>query len=206
MKHRVIIKVLLWALGLVFLGYHSVYFRKLSKVQAAATPSTLNLDVLAQRLLIEVQQVEAMPIGELLTSRNEDFNGLMSEGRRLGVGPSRYFLVEGRGTIINVQEEDLLLALAGGDTVLIATDFIFGSVVRDASGLVSISDYASTMDFNNLSVKINERILKEIIAPFTTAAKVERRVQFKGATRLKTNGSQHGKLRVIPVQLQLYLE
>jgi hypothetical protein len=54
----------------------------------------------------------------------------------LGIGNLRYFLVKGKGTIISVNEDDVSVLLqpdTARQTITLATEYIFGNAVRDAT-------------------------------------------------------------------------
>ncbi|MEZ5073077.1 MAG: DUF2291 family protein [Bacteroidales bacterium] len=85
-------------------------------------------------------------------------------GKQLGISQSWYYLVRGQ-TVEEVGEEDFRVWHRQPDTAQVATDFIFGNAVRDASGLVSIDDFVNTTDFNNVSIALNRRVSDEVVAP-----------------------------------------
>jgi predicted lipoprotein len=80
-------------------------------------------------------------------------------GHALGIGNIRYFLVKGEGQVTSINENDVIV-LAKADSnqksIRIATEFVFGNAIRDASGRIDINEFANTMDFNNVSEEIKK--------------------------------------------------
>ena len=55
----------------------------------------------------------------------------------------------------------------------IATEFIFGNAVRDATGLININEFKNTMDFNNVSAELNRIIREKVLPQFKPVIKRE---------------------------------
>ena len=68
---------------------------------------------------------------------------------------------------------------------------------------MSISDYANTMDFNNISVEMNKLVRQDVILPMLDQIKLGSEVTFKGATKINVKEPSLKDLRVIPVQLKI---
>lgn len=193
------------AIGL--LAYNSVYFKPLHEVKASADEKKFNVEAFSKDLMDhKMPSVAAINIDIFFNRLKNDFERLMEEqGRQLGVSDQRYFMVEGKGVIITVEEENMLIQIGEEKEIelRIATDFIFGNTLRDASGLVSISDYANTMDFNNISVEMNKLVRQDIILPMLDQVQPGSKVIFKGATKINIKEPSLKDLRVIPVQLKI---
>jgi len=190
---------------LVLVGYNSVYFKPLDEVKKASTekefsPTDFAKDLM-QNQIGKVEAIDVLTFFPQLTSSFDSFN--KEYGRELGVSNYRYFMLKGEGRVTNIGEENVSLSLSGLDdqNILLATDFIFGNTLRDASGLVSISDYANTMDFNNISVEMNRIVKEEIVPPFALNVAEGEIVTFKGAIRLNVVEKKWENLRVIPISL-----
>ena len=189
------------------LAYNSVYFKPLHEVKASADEKKFNVIAFSKDLMDhKMASVPAINIDDFFNRLKNDFDQLMEEqGRQLGVSDQRYFMVEGKGLIITVEEENMLIQVGEEEEqeLRIATDFIFGNTLRDASGLVSISDYANTMDFNNISVEMNKLVKQNVILPILDQIKLGSEVIFKGATQINIKEPSLKDLRVIPVQLKI---
>lgn len=124
----------------------------------------------------------------------------------LGISNTHYFLVQGKGVITSVNEEAVTVAIQ--DTIMadIATVFIFGNTVREASGLVDISDFANMMDFNQVSVHLNRRIREELANPLRNQAQEGMAIHFTGATEINRLAELPPKLFIVPIHYQLHYE
>lgn len=124
------------------------------------------------------------------------------EAQALGIGNIGYFKVKGEGTVLSVNENNVLLQV-GGQPVEIETEFIFGNAVRDASGLVQVNDYDETSDFNRISESINDKIREEVIPDFRAKVEQGNKVLFKGAIELNRAHLDLSQPEVIPVFIQI---
>jgi predicted lipoprotein len=189
------------------LAYNSVYFKPLDEVKASAEEKKFILISFVDDLMdSRMEKVRAISALEFYNRIASDFDELMgSEGKKLGVSNLRYFMIEGEGIVVAIEEENVVLKLDGvpNDSLRIATDFIFGSTLRDASGLVSISDYASTMDFNNISVEINKQVRQKIVAPFIKEVNEGSKVAFVAAAAIDITTPVVKDLRMIPSKLEI---
>ncbi len=199
-----------WGIGillLVFTLYNSVYFKPLDEFKAAADNQKFSPESFARDLMQnKVPAVKAFQAVEFYNRLQNDFDAFVEQnGKELGVSNYRYFMLSGEGEVIEVGEENVTVNLLGleNTTMCIATDFIFGNTLRDASGLVSISDYANTMDFNNISVEMNRIVINEVIPPFVEQVAIGQMLSFKGALKVNIEERNWDDLRLIPVELTI---
>ncbi len=197
---------ILFVIVIGFLLYNSVYFETLSEKKATVTEEVFDAASFAKDIMDnKIDEPQAITIVDFLNAAEGNFDILMeSEGKRLGVSNERYFMLEGEGAILEIEEDDIILQIEDKATtkIKIATGFIYGNTLRDASGLVSISDYANTMDFNNISIEMNKQVRDKILPPFIEKMKVGSHVKFKGALKIHITNFD-GNLRIIPVRLTL---
>jgi predicted lipoprotein len=204
------IKYALALLVMLVVGYHSVYFRKLSEVKAAAAGGKFDAAAYAHTFWEEQLTpalAQATDLGQLLAllQTNKD-SAFKNHSHALGIGNLRYFLVKGEGKITALNENDLSLALppaAPGTAITLATEFVYGNAVRDALGLLDINDFSNTMDMNNVSAEINKKIRTDVLPPFLAKAREGSVVQFTGAIELNQQHLRLNKIEVIPVSLQV---
>jgi predicted lipoprotein len=123
------------------------------------------------------------------------------KGQALGIGNIGYFKVQDEGTVLSVNENNVLLQV-GNEVVEIETEFIFGNAVRDASGLIRVNDYDETADFNSISESINDKIRKEVVPDFRAKVEKGNKVKFKGALELNKAHLDLSQLEIIPVSIQ----
>jgi predicted lipoprotein len=196
--------VLLILLGVV--AYNSVYFKKLDDVKASSG-STSKFDPVAYAQTYWNSKL--LPA----TSTATDFSTLIAllktdkekavetYSHALGIGNIRYFLVKGEGKLTAIGDNDVTVSLPSGETVNLATEYIFGNAVRDASGLIKITEFDNTMDLNNVSAELNAIIRKKVVPPFRASAKVGSTVKFVGAIELNREHLHLDDVEVIPISV-----
>lgn len=161
-----IIKSNLILIILLVLGYHSVFFKKLSTIAENRSP-TFDFNSLADSLYYNGILTNTSPaeLATLLDAVTADADAaFLSYGNRLGIGNSAYFLIKLSGQVIDLSEHGIQLRTKDNLTVFIDTKFIFGNAIRDASGLVKLTDFKTNADFNKLSEALNT-IVREIAIP-----------------------------------------
>ncbi len=75
-------------------------------------------------------------------------------GRRVGVSRTTYYFLRGAGDVLNVDDKGVTVALSADEPspdVLLATGRIFDNTVRDATGLLTSSDFPNSQHFNDLA-------------------------------------------------------
>jgi len=203
-----LVKYIIAIIVVVIIGYNSVYFKKLDEVKASLTAKQFNAAAYAQtfwtdKLLpnldkaIDITQLTGM----LSTDHAKTFD---TYSHALGIGNLRYFLVKGKGTITSINEDDISVLLqtdTSKQTIIIATEFIFGNAVRDATGLININEFNNTMDFNNVSAEVNKIIREKVLPPFKQKAKKGDAIEFTGAIELNKEHLDVSKIEVIPVSI-----
>ncbi|MBX2813433.1 MAG: DUF2291 domain-containing protein [Myxococcales bacterium] len=155
------------------------------------------------RLLGAVEQ--AIDIVELKTALQEDSAATVERlGHRLGLGSlTAYFLVRGLGVVTSVEDGIVGIALQDGgrSEVVIDTGPVFGNAIREASGLLNISEFANGQDFNALSSELNRRV-EEMVLPRLANIGVGRTVRFAGAVELPDISEVPVALRLVPVVIE----
>lgn len=208
MKKR--IKPLLTIAVILLVAYNSVYFKKLSEVKDLNTAERFDAVAYAKKYLQKQlpsalkKAVDINSLTALLQANPKE--ALEKYSHALGIGNIRYFLVKGQGEILKI-EEDAATVLVKKDTsaqvVTIATEYVFGNAIRDASGLININEFNNTMDFNNVSAEINKTIRSEVLPPFKAKAKKGDTIIFTGAIELNQAHLKFEKMEVVPIELKV---
>jgi len=204
-------KLLKYGIGIIavlLLAYKSVYIKKLSDVKASS--SSFDAKAYARnyfnnKLLPSINN--AVEINQLITLLEKDKDQTFEKySHALGIGNIRYFLVKGEGNIISVNENDVSVSTSADSSQInlrIATEFVFGNAIRDASGKIDINEFSNTMDFNNVSAEINKIVRAEILPPFKAHVKKGDRIQFAGAVELNEEHLNISDIEVVPIQLKI---
>jgi len=202
------IKYIISLIVIVVVAYNSVYFKKLDEVKAARSAKDFNADAYAQTFwsnklipnlnkAIDLNQLTAL----LSNDAEKTFN---TYSHALGIGNLRYFLVKGKGTITSINEDDIAVSLdSSKQSITVATEYIFGNAVRDATGLININEFNNTMDFNNISAELNKIIREKVLPPFKQQAKKGDRIAFTGAIELNKEHLDLSNIEVMPVRIMI---
>jgi len=139
-------------------------------------------------------------IEELETNKQKVFENY---GRKLGISKTWYFMAKGEGIVDSVEEEFLLLNMGDHIQIQLATSFIFGNAVRDASGVADIDDFVNMTDFNNVSVALNKLVKNEVVSELKNSAKPGMKIEFAGAFEMNEEKVNTNSIRVIPVSVKM---
>jgi predicted lipoprotein len=200
------IKYIVSFLTLLLVAYNSVYFRKLDEVKASLTAKEFNAAQYAQTFWTSKLQPnlnKAVDIARLTALLKADADkAFTTYSHALGIGNLRYFLVKGKGTITSVNEDDISVLLrpdTSRQTIILATEYIFGNAVRDATGLININEFNNTMDFNNVSSELNKIIREKVLPSLKQKAQKGNEIEFTGAIELNKEHLDLSDIEVIPV-------
>ena len=205
-----LVKYIAVIIALIVVFYNSVYFKKLDEVKASVSAKEFNATSYAQtfwngKLIPNLNK--AIEISRLTSMLASDPEKTFDEySHALGIGNLRYFLVQGKGETVSVNENDVSLLVksdSAQQAIKIATEYIFGNAVRDASGLININEFNNTMDFNNVSAEINKIIRAKVLPPFKATVKKGNIVEFVGAIELNKEHLNLSPIEVIPVEIKL---
>ncbi|OBY61234.1 hypothetical protein LPB301_17350 [Polaribacter reichenbachii] len=186
--------------------YNSIYIKSLEEKLAEGT--VIEFD--AKSYVDGIWTLNLLPTFSTATNLNNFLNQLKQnptatfekESKSLGIGNIGYFKVKGEGTVLQVNENNVIIQ-SEDLKVEIETEFIFGNVIRDASGLFKINDYKETSDFNSISESINGRIRNDIIPSFKNKVQKGDVVTFSGAIELNKVHLDLNNLEIIPITLEI---
>lgn len=198
-----------YIIGLVVSGivlYNSIYIQpldiKLAEDKEIEFDAKLFVDTFWSNELLGAYN-SAADLTQLLSQLSQDPDlTFENEAQALGIGNIGYFRVEGEGTVLRVNENDVWVQVEN-QTIEIETEFIYGNAIRDASGLIQLNDYNKTSDFNSISEAINDKIRKEVVPTFKDQVLVGNKVQFKGALELNKAHLDLSQPEIMPLFLQL---
>ncbi len=208
--------------------YFSIYIEDLEEVRARQRAVIFNAAEYARDFwdnqlfgLFE----KAVDVEKMIKLFNTDMATAVKEyGKAPGVSSVYAYLLKGQGDILSITEEGLQVSVRepqmNPDIFIETGSYIPGNAVRDASGLIDVSDFTDTMKFNEISAEINKIIVKEVIKPFLEESPVVGgKVVFWGATQVARDAAEEtpfgqvvgdgaeGKefrfVRVVPIRLEL---
>lgn len=197
------IKYTLIAATFLFVGYNSIEIKPLNEVKKAG--QKFDAAAYAREYLIKIKQSgdnKAVEIRELVSMLELDKIKTFDQlSYAVSIGNIRHFLVKGEGIVSKINEDDIVL-IVKDKTVHIATEFIYGSSIRDCAGLFDIKKFTNNADMNNISAEINKIIRTEIVPPFKQKVKVGDSVQFMGALEMNQEYPQLDNFEILPIELK----
>lgn len=196
-----------YILGLLIvltLGYNSVYFKKL-RVVKASTKENFDFKAYADSIyykgILKSKKISLSDLTSLMQSNPE--TTFEKYGNRLGIGNSAYFMIQSTGKIIDIKDGLYTIADEKNGIVYIDTKYIFGNAIRDASGLVKLTDFKTNAQFNKVSESLNDIIRNDVIPKEISKVKVGDSISFSGAIKLSKKQNLQEKISVIPSQIKL---
>jgi hypothetical protein len=206
---RKVIKYVLLLVVIALVGYKSVYLKKLSrmgtggveKFNAIAFTDKLWKEQLPAKLdsAIELSTL----IGNIQSSPREAFQKYTYA---VAIGNYRYSLVKFKGNAAIINEDDIVMQVKHGDSLLVldlATEFIYGNAIRDASNLIDIRDFTNATDLNNISEELNKKVKMEVIPAFRKQVKQGDLLEVTGAVKFNKAHIDFHNLEILPVRLKV---
>jgi len=189
----------------LFVAYNSVYFKKLSDVNA--TGNTFNAAAYSQNYLENdlLKSLNHIPSTDTIltfikANPNDAFN---KYSHALDIGNIKYFMTKGSGTVIAIDESDIYLKTTGNQNIKIATEYVFGNALRDAPGTININDFTNTADLNNISAEVDKMVRDSILPPFKKQVKKGDQIEYAGAFELNQQHLNTDSLEIIPFYLKI---
>tara|TARA_R110002050_G_scaffold53118_2_gene120847 strand:- start:92507 stop:93130 length:624 start_codon:yes stop_codon:yes gene_type:complete len=202
-----IIKYIILAVIVIVSLYNAVYFESLDKVKKGQNALVFNAKEYASAFMSnKIELLPAINANEFLIEAAKDVKSYAEQnGKKLGISNDYNFILEGNVTVVFIKEENVIVELNENkeQKIKIATDFIFGNAIRDGSALADIGTFQNTMDFNNISVELNNIVRETIVPPFVKTVKEGDTIYFKGATKINVKKPNLNELKVIPLILKL---
>ena len=192
-------------LGILFLGYHSVYFEKLSD-RDNAVDTRFDFQAFADSLYYNgiTKSEHVIELSHLIREiQNNTEQTFEDHGNRLGIGTSAYFMTQCEGPITKIAEDHLLMQVDGSLEVVINTRYIFGNALRDASQLVALTDFKTNADFNKVSESLNALIRQEVLPPIVENLAVGDVVEVMGAIKLSRKNLRDPSLIITPATINV---
>ena len=188
---------------LLILGYNSVYFRKLSEVRSQKK-SSFDFKTFADSLYYQgiLKNNNAVGLSQLLASvQSNPDSAFKVYGNRLGIGNSAYFMIKGEGKVIEKQAGGLKVSTNDNTIFFVDTKYIFGNAIRDASGLVKLTDFKTNADFNKVSEALNTIIRERAIPDDLKNVSAGDKIIVSGATKLSKSADKAQMLNILPIKI-----
>jgi predicted lipoprotein len=143
----------------------------------------------------------------VLTAMDDDRQAALNKfGRKSGVGRTTLLVIQGIGSIVNVDAKSVGVSLTGDKTkidVVLRAGLLFGNSVRDATGLLDSSDFENSQQYNDISAELNRHIELRVIPILKREAVVGRQVQFVGCADVPDKADTVRPLTLIPLVVSI---
>ena len=206
-------KYLKYLVILIVVGFvltNAVYIKKLSEVQAATLTKKFDAESYAHTFWAEklipslnkAIEIDTL-VARLKKQPEKTFNAY---SHALGIGNLKYFLVKGNGKVLSVGENSvtvLVNSATAKNVIEIATEYVYGNAIRDASGIISMNEFDNTMNFNEVSAGINKIVRTKVLPDFIATVKQGATVQFAGAIELNKKHLSLKEIEVVPIALKI---
>ncbi|MHC4437383.1 MAG: DUF2291 family protein, partial [Planctomycetota bacterium] len=146
-------KYIVAAVIIAFLVYHSIYFQNMEDIKEKQRTEMFNAAEYARDFwnnqLFSILD-KAVDAKELIVLFNTNMNEAVRRyGKAPGVSSIYAYLIKGNGKILTIAEDFLEVSIrepqTNPDVNITLGLYIPGNAVRDASGLIDVSDFSDTM-------------------------------------------------------------
>lgn len=204
-----IIKYGLLAIVIGLLAYKSVFIVKLSELQTVE-PKPFDAPGFVQKLwadqlparLDSALTLDALQAA-LKANPTQTFDNYLNS---MSIGNVRYGLVKVTGKVLSVSDDNVVVLTGSKDkqhTVTLATEYVYGNAIRDASRLVNIKDFVNTSDLNKISEELNKTVRTKVLPTFKGTVQKADSVSCTGAIELNQAHYSLDDLEIIPVQCKI---
>ena len=204
-----IIKYTLLLLVTGWVGFKSVYIKKLSEVNKIADdkfdPIAFSKKLWDEKLPAKLDS--AVSLATLIeTLKTNPAEAFARYSNMMGIGNYRYSMVKLTGTAAEINEDEILVQTHYGDSsinIILATEYVYGNAIRDASGLLDIKDFTNTTDLNNISEELNKTVRTYVLPVFKKQVKQGDKIELTGAVEFNKEHINFKDLELLPVRLKI---
>ena len=203
-----IIKYILILLVIGLLGYKSIYIKKLSGVKKAGDTFdavTFSKKIWDEKLPAKLDSAIALTTLIPAIEKNPA-DAFAKYSNAMGIGNYRYSLVKVTGVATTINEDEIILEVKQADslmTVKLATEYVYGNAIRDASALVDINNFTNAMDLNNISEELNKIVRTSVLPPFKKMIKQGDTIEVTGAVEINKEHIKLNELELIPIRIKI---
>ena len=200
-----LIGLVLAALCWLFPPFHVVPLQQARKQQqATAFDAAVFAATFWEKQLLPATSKAASATEVLSLLAKDPDAGRKQFGRSPGLSSAAYFFVKGSGQITAIEKDRIQITLGNSEPKLqvgLLTGLLFGNTVRDACGLLNVSDFPNSQDFNDLSSELNRQVETRILPDLRQHAAVGKSVQFTGCVEL-AEGPPPKVVEIVPVNIE----
>lgn len=201
-------KYSLLILAIALVAYKSVYVEKLSVHKGNTAqkfdPVSFSKKLWQEKFPAKMDSAIELPalISAIATDKEDAFRQFT---HALAIGNYRYALVKASLQVTAVKEDEVLAVVQTGDSVLqvkLATEFIYGNAVRDASGLIRVADFPNSADLNGISEELNRIVRSSVIPAAKNQTRAGDKLEVVAALELNKEHLHWQGIELYPVRIQ----
>jgi predicted lipoprotein len=211
-SRRRVLTIVLWLLAVAIFTWFFPLFHVVRLAEKQSQSKSIEFDARAlakqfwtQRLLPALGQ--ATDVTEVLAvARSEPKQVRSRFGRTVGLSRSYFLFVRGSGTVAAIDKAGVKLAIDGSppsESIVLRTGPIFGSAVRDATGLLEASSFPNSRQFNDLAAELNSIVLQTVTAKLKDEAQPGQRIEFVGCAEVQNEPGDLNPLKIIPLRVKV---
>lgn len=200
------LQYLLIAVAIAFVGYNSVYIKKLSafeeKTKNQFDAAKFSQDLWDNEMPRKIDGAVGLQVLIKAVDSGKQ-EALENYTHALDIGNYRYSFVKTGATVTRVGEDEVSVLLPGGDSAIVATEFIYGNEIRDASGLIDIKKFVNISDLNGISAALDKIVRTSVLPPFKKAVTPGDKLEITAAIQLNKAHIDWKNMKLIPVRIQI---
>jgi len=208
MKGKVFIVIIIAVLG--FIIYRSCKIVPIEEAEKGFNPRKYAQKVWV-KLLENMDSLKAVDASEVLNSLDENPEKAHERFAKIvGVSNYRYYLVEGTGKVVSIQDDGFTLKVREDKNKpdFFVTTHIFGNSIANTTGVIKMEDFDRINDFNLVSTALNAIVREEVALSFLKQLKEMPRgegslVKFLGVFTLLKDEKVTYPIKLIPLHLEL---
>lgn len=126
-------------------------------------------------------------------------------GRTVGASDTALFFVAGTGTVVSLGDKGVGISLRSANSadVLLRIGMLFGNTVRDATGLLDVSKFANSQDFNAISAELNRIVETRIVPQLKARAQPGVRLHVTAVFEVEAESEINRPLPAIPLAAEV---
>jgi predicted lipoprotein len=196
--------LVLAVISLRFPLFHIIPLKQVAAATAAAkfAPAAFAETFWTNKLLAAIPQ-KAVPADKLIEAIQSN-PATARTNFSLNAGASTYYyFLTGTGRVTTVTDDEISLSITSTNPVIsLQTGLIFGNALRDGTGLLNVSDYPNSQDYNAISEALNHIVETRVLPNLRQQAKVGTTISFTGCAEIDDESTDLKPLKVIPIKTE----
>ncbi len=193
----------LLVIAITFVGYNSVYFQQLDTHKSSTTQkfdaTEFAKSFIANKLKTAMDSaIELQSVLQLLQTNYNAALNVIEQNKNSDI--IKYVLVKSKGTVSAINGDNVVIKNTS-TLINLSTEMLSGSAIRDVTGLIKLSEYDNSIQFNEVSTALNKLTYTNVILPFKQLAKIGMQVNYIGCIEINTEQQAVESIKIIPLKI-----